>query len=70
MICSANVGCTAAFEPTQAQGRGECCATGGGVAYTDSAGRCLQCESIYYCGINYSGKTTCYNYVIVLHIIL
>ncbi len=46
VICSANIGCTDGFNASQSLSRGECCATGGGVAYTDSAGRCLQCESI------------------------
>ncbi|XP_064387685.1 adhesion G-protein coupled receptor G6-like [Halichondria panicea] len=43
VICSANIGCTDGFNASQSLSRGECCATGGGVAYTDSAGRCLQC---------------------------
>ncbi len=44
VLCSANVGCTDSFDASQAQSRGECCATGGGVAYTNSAGICVQCE--------------------------
>lgn len=45
VICSAAPNCTDLFDPSQAhQSSVECCATGGGVAYTDSTGICLVCE--------------------------
>ena len=44
VICSTSDDCSGPFDPARAQNRADCCATGGGVAYTDSSLQCRQCE--------------------------